>query len=97
MEKILDATDTVGMVFESQVPFKVFLDTFAEGWFLEFCYTKDDPADRVWKRWHSRPIQEHGEGSHILVYGMEDVRYRLASGTVGATGYQTDIKVLPFR
>ena len=94
--QILDTTDTVSDPFKSRVPFVVFLDTYADGWFVQYAVTKETSTDMVWKNWHTHAITENGEGSRILVYGMEGVSYRLNSGTAGATGYRSDVDVSVF-
>lgn len=92
IEQVLQSTEPVGEPFECNVNFIVFLDTYADGWFVEYALEKDDPTDMVWKRWHNQPLQEHGELSYVIVCGVKQFRFRMNSGTTGATAYR-----IPFR
>ena len=96
MIQILQSTESTGEVFETQTPFMVFLDTYAAGWFLEYAVTKSDASQMNWKRWHHQPLQEHGELSHVLVYGATGMSFRMNSGTTGATAYRKAVNIKIF-
>lgn len=94
MEQVLLATETTGREFDSNITFIVFLDIYQDGWFVEYCLKKDNPVQQIWKRWHTHPLQQHGDLSRVVVFGSEkDTLYRLNGGTVGATAF----RVFPFR
>ena len=97
MDIVLEATETTGEDFSSSVPFMVFLDTHTDGWFVEYAVHKENKSEMNWKKWHNQPIQEHGELSRVLVYGMRGVRYRLNSGNVGATAVRESVGILQIR
>ena len=94
MKQILNDDQPTGDPFTSVIPFVVFLDIYTADWFVEYAIDKEDPTDRNWKRWHDQPIQEHGELSRIIVYGVNNVVYRMNSGTTGATAFQEEIRIL---
>lgn len=90
MNQVLTATETTGDPFPNNATFIVFLDTYTDGWHVEYALDKESVTDKTtlnWKKWNSQPIQEHGELSRVLVYGMDNVLYRLNGGTQGATVY----------
>lgn len=97
MKQILEADQPTGTPFQTQLPFMVSLDTYADGWFLEYAVTKPDPTEMVWKRWHTQPLREHGDLSHVNVLGMKDYSYRMHGGTVGATAFRSTIELKVFK
>ena len=97
MELVLSSNQPTGEPFTSAIPFIVFLDTYTDGWFLEYAFTKADANQMNWKKWHSQPLQQHGELSRLLVYGVEGMSFRLNSGTVGATAFQVPVNIKVFR
>ena len=97
MRQVLQNDETVSEPFKQDTPFIVFLKTYTDGWFVEFAIHEDDPNAMVWKRWHDQPLQEHGALSWVLVYGDENLRFRLNSGTRGATAFLSATKIAFFR
>lgn len=90
MEQRLFPNQDTGEPFELTAPFIVFLDTYTDGWFVEYAYDDPEVSDKDtlnWKRYHNNAIQEHGDLSHVLVYGMSKVLFRLNQGAQGATAY----------
>ena len=47
MEKILTATQSVGIPFSCNVSFLVFLDTYADGWHIEYAQDHDSVTDKT--------------------------------------------------
>ena len=89
--EILASTQSVGDPFSCNVAFFVFLDTYADGWFMEYAQDHDSVTDKTtlnWKKWHSQPLQQHGELSYVIVCGLKGVLFRMNSGTQGATAYR---------
>ena len=100
MERRLNATETTGDPFEHSTPFQAILDTYTDGWFVEYAVDHENVTDKTtlnWKRYHNQSIQQHGELSRVLVYGMDGVLYRFNSGTAGATGYIEPVRIGIFR
>ena len=100
MKKQLESNKSTGDPFGSISPFVAFLDVYTDGWFVEYALDNESVEDKStlnWKRWHNQPIQEHGELSRILVYGLSDVLYRFKGGTQGATGYIETVRVAHIR
>ena len=103
MKQHLKADQPVGTIFKERLPFLAFLDIYTDGWFIEYAIDHESVEDKStlnWKRYHNNPIQEHGELSHVTVYGLsnpfdsdENVVYRFNGGTQGATGYIKTIGV----
>lgn len=95
MVQILESDDTTGDPFTTERPFFVSLDTYADGWFLEFAVTKDNEANMNWKKWHTQPLREHGDLSHLTVVGVKGYSFRMNRGTQGATAFRSpiDLKV----
>ena len=94
--QVLHSNQDTGEPFSNSTPFVVFLDTYTDGWFVEYAIDDDDVSDKDtlnWKRYHNQPIQEHGDLSHVLVYGMADVLYRLNGGTQGATAVSQAVQI----
>ena len=94
--QILHSNEPKGEPFNQGTPFNVFLDTYTDGWYLEYAINDENVENKDnlnWKRYHSQPIQEHGELSHVLVYGMPNVLYRVNGGTQGATAFRQSVRV----
>ena len=92
MKQILTETQTTGEVFDSRTPFMVFLDTYTDGWFLQYAANKENAANINWKNWHEVSLREHGDLSYAVVYGSRwqitpDLVFRMHGGTVGATAF----------
>lgn len=87
LDLVLESNQDTGNGFERSTPFIVFLDTYADGWFVEYAYDTGaaDEDTLNWKRWHSQPLQQHGELSWVLCYGSNGIKWRLNSGTRGAS------------
>ena len=99
-DQILMADQDTGDPFGTSVPFIVFLDIYTDGWYVEYAANRDDIEDKNnlnWKRYHNQSIQQHGELSKVLVYGMPDVLYRLNSGAQGATAYRQTTRIIILR
>ena len=95
--QVLNSNQDTGDPFGSNTPFVVFLDTYTDGWFVEYAFDNDAVEDKTtlnWKRYHNQSIQQHGELSHVLVYGMSEVLYRLNGGTQGATAVHQRVRVI---
>lgn len=93
LRSILNSTDSVSDEFNTSRPTKVFFDTYTDGWFVEYALE----TSNNWKRYHNRPLTEHGEGSYIIVCGGDGLKFRLNSGTVGATAYITIVEIAIWR
>ena len=94
--QILLSNQGTGDPFRSSVPFSAFLDTYTDGWYVEYAIDDenvDDKSTLNWKRYHDQPLQEHGDLSWVLVYGMRDVLYRINGGTTGATAFRQTIGI----
>ena len=97
MTQVLESSQSVGRVFPQDIPFIVFLDTYTDGWYLEYAVYKEDPTKMVWKRWHDQSLQEHGFLSWVLAYGAEHLRFRVNGGTTGATAFISSTRISFFR
>lgn len=93
MERILEDNQPTGEPFEISVPFQVSLDIYTDGWYLQYAVTKKNPAEMNWKNYHSQPLQEHGDLSRVVAYGVDGYSYRMHGGTVGATAYKEVIQL----
>ena len=92
MEQILTTTDTTGEPFSCNVMFFVALDTYADGWRVEYALDHDDVTDKNalnWKHWHSYTLQQDGDLSYVMVCGLKGYLFRMNGGTAGATAYRT--------
>lgn len=93
---ILTSEQTVGRHFSFIGTFKVLLDVYTDGWHVEYAVNIDSVVDKNtlnWKKYHNQPIQNEGELSHPLIYGMPDVLYRVKGGTKGATAIYQPIGI----
>ena len=97
MDQRLHANQPVGDPFTTRFPIEVFLDVYTDGWYVEYAIDREDVTDKNtlnWKRYHNTPLQEHGDLSHVLIYGMRGALYRLKGGTQGATAFSQAVGVL---
>lgn len=97
MSQVLKSTQTTGDPFRSLIPSWVFLETYADGWFVEYAVYRENPTEMIWKRWHNQALQQHGELSRVLIAGGNDLRFRLNGGTVGATAVTSAYRLGLFR
>lgn len=94
---ILSSTQDIGDIFDSNLPFMVYLETYTDGWFIEFARRATPDADKNWTKYHERPF-ESSPGREFLIFpGSKDLVFRMNSGTQGAVAYKTPIELAVFR
>lgn len=79
----------------------VFLDTYTDGWFVQYGLKKENAADINWKNYHDISLQEHGNLSKVVLYGtrfdlIPDILFRLHGGTQGATAFMIHLDLSVF-
>ena len=96
--QILAATDTTtGTVFESEVPFMVYFETFTDGWFIEFAHKATPDASKHWVRFHERPFESSAGCEFRIFPGVKGLVFRMAGGTTGAVAYRSNVLLSVFR
>ena len=95
--QVLKSTQDTGDTFRRATPFTVKLDTYTDGWYLEYAIKKENENNLIWSRYHDTPITQHGDCSSVYCDGGENYMFRMNGGTQGATAFTSDVYTRGYR